>query len=323
MYLTLGGWDYFAINHRYNPSILRTCPRGSTPLCRKFDAHTLLGKTTLKERLRLVAGTLPTYVRSRTSTIRYLVVPDSAWSQIICIEGHPVTSTNHEFQMNFTDEAYYETRKPAVAVSQSLALQLPPLRSPRNGVYQKSPASDGPSTYFPWKKSSTSWFMFHWKSWKYVNIAIFCHILWDSIAIQATRSDIEIFPSPHPMASHDGAFRPWERRVAGVSGAVSSLQGPVSCQWIGSVMGFLPKKRLYIWWQKPWFIMVSCWFFHEFSEKKQSVDLGSKEKRGTKRDRTGFSHQWVYHKGQRVSTVIVFPVGVKGFHLVQQVLPKT
>jgi len=45
------------------------------------------------------------------------------------------------------------------------------------------------------------------------------------------------------MASHDGAFRPWERRVAGVSGAVSSLQGPVSCQWIGSVMGFLPKKK--------------------------------------------------------------------------------
>ena len=74
---------------------------------------------------------------------------------------------------------------------------------------------------------------------------------------------------------------------------------------------FLPKKRLYIWWQKPWFIMVSCWFFHEFSEKKQSVDLGSKEKRGTKRDRTGFSHQWVYHKGQRVSTVIVFRWGLR------------
>ena len=157
---------------------------------------------------------------------------------------------------------------------------------------------------------------------KIMKVCEYCHILWDSIAIQATRSDIEIFPSPHPMASHDGAFRPWERRVAGVSGVVSSSQGPVSCQWIGSVMGFLPKKRLYIWWQKPWFIMVSCWFFHEFSGKKQSVDLGSKEKRGTKRDRTGFSHQWVYHKGQRVSTVIVFPVGVKGFHHVQQVLPK-
>ena len=240
------------------------------PLCRKFDAHTLLGKTTLKERLRLVAGTFPTCVRSRTSIIRYLVIPDSAWSQIICIEGHPATSTNHEFQMNFTDEAYHETRKPAVAVSQSLALQLPPLSSLRNGVYQKSPASDGPSTYFPWKKSSTSWFMLHWKSWKYVNIAIFCHILWDFYGYPGYPFRHRNFPI---TASHGIPWRRFPAMGAPSRGSFRScfvIAGPcfLSLDWFSHGL-FTKKKRLYIWLQKPWFIMVSCWFIFPWIFRKK------------------------------------------------------
>ena len=159
----------------------------------------------------------------------------------------------------------------------------------------------------------------HESMWILPYFAIFYEILLLSrLPVQTLKSSHHRIPW-HPMTALSGHGSAESREFQELfrhRRALFLVSGLVQW-WV-----FLPKKKALHLMAKTvvyhGVLLIFPWIFR----KKQSVDLGSKEKRGTKRDRTGFSHQWVYHKGQRVSTVIVFPVGVKGFHHVQQVLPK-